>query len=130
LYRRLHSSVQNNVIFCTKELIVLYKEKIIIRDEFKTARGWHYQHTRYQKLLKDKRIVESMSLKGNCLDNAMMENFFGLMKNELLYVNEFSSIEDFENALEKYIWWYNDKRIRLRLKGVSPVKYRAHANII
>jgi len=91
--------------------------------------GWHYQHARYQKLLKDRGIIQSMSRKGNCLDNAMMENFFGLMKNELLYINKFSSIEDFEEELRKYIWWYNNKRIKLRLKGMSPVQYRAHTNI-
>ena len=91
--------------------------------------GWHYQHAIYQKLLKDRGIIQSMSRKGNCLDNAMMENFFGLMKNELLYINKFSSIEDFEEELRKYIWWYNNKRIKLRLKGMSPVQYRAHTNI-
>jgi putative transposase len=73
--------------------------------------GWHYQHSKYQKMLKDKEIIQSMSRKGNCLDNAMMENFFGLMKNELLYVNNFDSIEVFEKELRKYIWWYNNKRI-------------------
>ena len=88
--------------------------------------GWHYLHGIYQKMLKDKGIVQSMSRKGNCLDNSMMENFFGLMKNELLYVNHFDSIEDFENELKKYIWWYNNKRIKLRLKGMSPAQYRAH----
>lgn len=88
--------------------------------------GWHYQHTTYQKMLKDNGITQSMSRKGNCLDNAMMENFFGLMKNELLYVNRFASIEEFERELKKYIIWYNNKRIKLRLKGMSPVQYRAH----
>ena len=88
--------------------------------------GWHYQHMRYQKMLKDHGIIQSMSRKGNCLDNAMMENFFGLMKNELLYVNRFESVEEFERELKKYIWWYNNKRIKLRLKGMSPVIYRAH----
>jgi putative transposase len=83
--------------------------------------GWYYQHTRYQKLLKDRGIIQSMSRKGNCMDNAMMKNFFGLMKNELLYINKFSSIEDFEEELRKYIWWYNNKRIKLSLKGLSPV---------
>ena len=91
--------------------------------------GWHYQHSSYQKMLKDKEIIQSMSRKGNCLDNAMMENFFGLMKNELLYINKFDSIEAFEMELRKYIWWYNNKRIKLRLNGMSPVQYRAHANI-
>lgn len=77
-------------------------------------------------MLKDHNITQSMSRKGNCLGNAMMENFFGLMKNELLYTNKFESIEDFEGALRKYIDWYNNKRIKLRLKGMSPVQYRAH----
>ena len=55
----------------------------------------------------------------------MMENFFALMKNELLYVNHYNSIEEFEKELKQYIWWYNNKRIKLRLKGMSPVQYRA-----
>ncbi len=88
--------------------------------------GWHYQHAMYQKLLQSHGIIQSMSRKGNCLDNAMMENFFGLMKNELLYTNKFDSVEDFERALRKYIEWYNNKRLKLRLKGMSPVQYRAH----
>ncbi len=87
--------------------------------------GWHYQHGMYQKMLKDRGIVQSMSRKGNCLDNSMMENFFGLMKNELLYVNHYDSVEEFEKELKQYIWWYNNKRIKLRLKGMSPVQYRA-----
>jgi putative transposase len=77
-------------------------------------------------MLLDHNIKQSMSRKGNCLDNAMMENFFGLMKNELLYVNDYESIENFEKDLRKYIVWYNNKRIKLRLKGMSPVQYRAH----
>lgn len=88
--------------------------------------GWHYQHGLFQKMLADNGIIQSMSRKGNCLDNAMMENFFGLMKNELLYVNDFDSIDDFIAQLNEYIWWYNNKRIKLRLNGMSPVQYRAH----
>lgn len=88
--------------------------------------GWHYQHMAYQKMLKDKGIIQSMSRKGNCLDNSMMENFFGLMKNELLYVNNFDSIHNFEAELKRYIIWYNTKRIKLRLNGMSPAQYRAH----
>lgn len=87
--------------------------------------GWHYQHLRYQKALKDRNIVQSMSRKGNCLDNAMMENFFGLMKNELLYLREWDSVEQFSKELVKYIRYYNNDRIKLRLNGKSPVQYRA-----
>ena len=77
-------------------------------------------------MLKNNGVIQSMSRKGNCLDNSMMENFFGLMKNELLYVNHFESLDSFEAELKKYIIWYNTKRIKLRLKGMSPAQYRAH----
>ncbi len=86
--------------------------------------GWHYQHRHYQKLLKDNGIVQSMSRKGNCLDNAMMENFFGLMKNELLYLHKWDCLEEFKAALREYVDYYNNKRIKLRLNGLSPVQYR------
>ena len=69
--------------------------------------GWHYQHKRYQKALEDRHIIQSMSRKGNCLDNAMMENFFGLMKNELLYLQEWDSVNQFKTALRNYIRYYN-----------------------
>ena len=65
-----------------------------------------------------------MSRKGNCLDNSMMENFFGIMKSELLYVEKFDSPQAFIKALEEYIEYYNNKRIKSRLKGKSPVQYR------
>jgi transposase InsO family protein len=65
-----------------------------------------------------------MSRKGNCLDNSMMENFFGIMKSELLYTEKFESSKAFEKALEDYIEYYNNKRIKHRLKGKSPVEYR------
>ena len=87
--------------------------------------GVHYQHQRYQKTLIDKNIVQSMSRKGNCLDNAMMENFFGLMKSELLYLQKWDSVEQFKKELIRYIHYYNNDRIKLRLNGKSPVQYRA-----
>ena len=86
--------------------------------------GWHYQHRHYQKLLKDNGIIQSMSRKGNCLDNAMMENFFGIMKSELLYLYKWDSMEQFKSALREYVDYYNNKRIKLRLNGLSPVQYR------
>ncbi len=67
---------------------------------------------------------ESMSRKGNCYDNAVMENFFGTLKSELLYTQEFESVEDFKQELAKYIDYYNNKRIKAKLKGLSPVQYR------
>ena len=86
--------------------------------------GWQYQHFGFRKRLEDHHIIQSMSRKGNCLDNSMMENFFGIMKSELLYAEEFESPKAFIKALEEYIDYYNNKRIKSRLKGKSPVQYR------
>lgn len=86
--------------------------------------GWQYQQRSYQDMLKEKGIIQSMSRKGNCLDNSMMENFFGIMKSELLYLREWKSVEEFVKELKAYIRYYNNNRIKLRLKGKSPVQYR------
>jgi hypothetical protein len=86
--------------------------------------GWHYQMGQYQKTLERHQIKQSMSRKGNCLDNAVMENFFGLLKSELLYLQEFDSIEHFEQELADYIHYYNHKRMKAKLKDLSPVEYR------
>lgn len=79
--------------------------------------GWQYQHYGYRRRLEEHGIIQSMSRKGNCLDNAMAENFFGIMKTELLYTENFESAEAFMKALEEYIDYYNNKRIKSRLKG-------------
>ncbi|MFD0829545.1 IS3 family transposase [Neobacillus sp. M.A.Huq-85] len=89
--------------------------------------GWHYQMKQYQHALKGHGITQSMSRRGNCLDNAVMENFFGLLKSELLYLREFESMEHFKLELDNYIHYYNHKRIKAKLKGMSPVEYRIHA---
>ena len=86
--------------------------------------GWQYQHWGYRQRLAEHHITQSMSRKGNCLDNAMAENFFGIMKSELLYAEKFKSPEAFMKALDEYIDYYNNKRIKSRLKGKSPVQYR------
>ena len=89
--------------------------------------GWQYQHKHYQKLLKDHGIVQSMSRKGNCLDNAVMENFFGLLKSELLYLKEFDSMEQFKQELMEYLDYYNNRRIKAKLKGLPPALHRKQA---
>lgn len=89
--------------------------------------GWHYQMPQYQKALKERGVTQSMSRKGNCYDNAVMENFFGILKSEFLYTQEFEDIEQFKMELEQYIHYYNHKRIKSKLKGMSPVQYRSHA---
>ena len=97
---------------------------------FHSDQGWQYQHKQYQKRLQEKGIRQSMSRKGNCLDNSVMENFFGLLKSELLYLREFSSVEEFRVELEKYIDYYNNKRIKNKLKGLSPVQYRIQSSLV
>ena len=86
--------------------------------------GWHYQHKHYRHTLKKHKIIQSMSRKGNCLDNSIMESFFGTLKNEFFYNNTFTSIEEFKIELDKYINYYNNERSKYRLNGLSPVKYR------
>lgn len=96
---------------------------------FHSDQGWQYQMKNYQAKLKEKGILQSMSRKGNCLDNAVMENFFGLLKSELLYLQDFQSVDHFKQELVDYIEWYNKKRIKRKLKGLSPVEYRIQSSI-
>lgn len=100
-------------------------EGLIIHSD----QGWQYQMKRYRYLLKEKGITQSMSRKGNCLDNSVMENFFGHLKSELFYLEEFRDIEHFKEELENYMHWYNTKRIKGKLKGLSPVEYRIQSSL-
>jgi len=86
--------------------------------------GWQYQHKQYQRMLQKKGIRQSMSRKGNCLDNAVIENFFGLLKSELLYLQEFRSMEHFKQELVEYLDYYNNRRIKAKLKGLPPALHR------
>jgi putative transposase len=88
--------------------------------------GWQYQMKQYQQLLQQKGINQSMSRKGNCLDNAIIENFFGIIKSELFYTKKFQSIQELEKEIKKYINYYNNQRIKSNLNKMSPIKYRAH----
>ena len=89
--------------------------------------GWQYQHKQYQQMLKAKGVRQSMSRKGNCLDNAMAENFFGLLKSELLYLQKFQSIQHFKQELIDYLDYYNNRRIKAKLKGLPPAIHRQQA---
>lgn len=89
--------------------------------------GWQYQHKHYQRMLKEKGVRQSMSRKGNCLDNAVMENFFGLLKSELLYLQNFDSLEQFRTELVEYLDYYNNCRIKAKLKGLTPAQHRRQA---
>lgn len=94
------------------------------RRTFHSDQGWAYQMKAYSKTLKDNRIFQSMSRKGNCFDNSPMENFFGILKQEMYYGEMYCSYEELETAIEKYIKYYNEKRIKAKLGWHSPVEYR------
>ena len=97
---------------------------------FHSDQGWQYQHAEYQRLLAEHNITQSMSRKGNCMDNGAMENFFGRLKVEMFYGEKFESVNAFVDELSKYIHYYNNERISLKLKGMSPVQYRTHSLVI
>lgn len=89
--------------------------------------GFQYQHATWQRLLNDAGMTQSMSRKGNCLDNSVMENFFGHLKEEMFHHEEHTNAEAFVTELEDYIRWYNYERISLTLECLSPMEYRAQA---
>ncbi|MFR4137492.1 MAG: IS3 family transposase [Anaerobutyricum hallii] len=98
---------------------------------FQSDQGWQYQMEPYHRFLKDKGIIQSMSRKGNCLDNSPIENFFGKMKNEMFYGHEyeFKTLDELEIAMKGYIEYYNTKRITVKLKGLTPVQYRNQSSL-
>ena len=98
-----------------------YENTILHSDQ-----GWQYQHDSYHRFLESKGIQPSMSRKGNSPDNGMMESFFGILKSEMFYGYEktFQSLKQLEQAIVDYIDYYNNKRIKVKLKGLSPVQYR------
>ncbi len=98
-----------------------YENTILHSDQ-----GWQYQHDSYHRFLESKGIQPSMSRKGNSPDNGMMESFFGILKSEMFYGYEktFKSLNQLEQAIVDYIDYYNNKRIKVKLKGLSPVQYR------
>ena len=117
-----------NLLMVTRMLeqalkILPKKHNLILHSD----RGWHYQHKQYRQMLAENGITQSMSRKGNCYDNAAMESFFGHLKSELLYLQEFESVEHFKRELIKYIDYYNNRRIKARLKGLPPALHRQQA---
>ena len=94
------------------------------RRTFHSDQGWAYQMKAYVRTLKENKIFQSMSRKGNCHDNSVMENFFGLIKQEMYYGVVYYSYEELKSAIEKYIKYYNEKRIKEKLGWMSPIEYR------
>ena len=99
---------------------------------FHSDQGWQYQHNLYQERLKEKKITQSMSRKGNSLDNGLMECFFGLLKSEMFYGQEatYRTLDELKEAIEDYIYYYNNKRIKEKLKGLTPASYRSQSLLV
>ena len=94
------------------------------RRTFHSDRGWAYQMNNYRYELKKNKIFQSMSRKGNCYDNSPMENFFGIMKQEMYYGKVYNSFDELKEAIDKYICYYNEKRSKASLGYRSPIEYR------
>ena len=99
-----------------------YTEGVILHSD----QGGCYTSRYYCRLLEKRGIRQSMSAKGNCLDNAPVECFFSHLKSELIYLEDFASIEEMIKKVEEYIDFYNNKRIQLRLNKMAPAEYRSH----
>lgn len=115
------------VVKMLEDAILKYKPKNLI---IHSDQGWQYQHKRFQNILRENKIAQSMSRKGNCYDNSLAENFFGIVKSEFYYIEKFKSVDDFINRLKEYIDYYCNDRISLKLKGMTPNEYRkSHLSI-
>ena len=115
----------------TLEAIITSLEEAILKTSdckfkriFHSDQGWAYQLKQYTNKLEDNGILQSMSRKGNCLDNSPMENFFGILKQEIYYGRTFKSFSELKKTIEEYIKYYNEDRIKEKLGYLSPVEYR------
>ena len=124
-----HSTFQQITDMLEKAFIKIKNNTNLILH---SDQGWQYQMKIYQKMLKEKVIKQSMSRKGNCLDNSCAENFFGILKSELFYPKEkeYKNVEELEKDIKEYIEYYNNSRIKSKLKGMSPIQYRKHSLIV
>ena len=117
-HKRVQRSIQEMLLQAVKKLPI--NANLILHSD----QGIHYQMPSYQRLLAKNRISQSMSRKGNCLDNAAMESFFGRMKTECFHGKSFTGIDELEKVINDYVRYYNEERIQLKLKGLSPIQYR------
>jgi putative transposase len=111
-----------------KETIGIIKNNTTYRTTIHSDQGWHYQHNSWVRTLKENKIFQSMSRKATCADNASMENFFGVLKQEMYYGEKLIGYEDLKSRIHEYIHWYNHDRSKERLAGMSPVEYRTHSS--
>ncbi|MGP4042645.1 IS3 family transposase [Gracilibacillus sp. D59] len=111
-----------------KETIEIIENHATYRTTIHSDQGWHYQHNQWVRTLKENKIFQSMSRKANCADNASMENFFGILKQEMYYGEKIVSYEELKRKIEEYIYWYNNERSKSKLTGLSPVEYRTQSS--
>ena len=117
------SPSSNNILTAQKKAIEITSD-CPYRRTFHSDRGWAYQMKAYSRRLKENKIYQSMSRKGNCYDNSVMENFFGILKQEMYYGNTYYSFDELKEAIERYIKYYNEKRTKENLGWMSPLQYR------
>ena len=106
------------------QAIKVIKNRGKYRTTIHSDQGWHYQHLKWTKTLKENKIFQSMSRKATCADNAVMENFFGILKQEIYYGEKLIAFEELKKKIETEIDYYNNKRIKQKLAGLSPIQYR------
>lgn len=110
------------------QAIEIIKDEAQYRTTIHSDQGWHYQHNTWVKTLKKNKIFQSMSRKATCADNASMENFFGILKQEMYYGEKLVTYEELKQEIEEYIDYYNNERIKAKLAGLSPVQYRTQTS--
>jgi putative transposase len=111
-----------------EETMEIIKNHATYRTTIHSDQGWHYQHKKWVKTLKENKVFQSMSRKATCADNASMENFFGILKQEMYYGEKLVDYEELKRRIEEYIYWYNHIRSKVKLTGLSPVEYRTQSS--
>lgn len=111
-----------------EEAVSIVKKYATVRTTIHSDQGWQYQHKKWVKTLKKNNVFQSMSRKATCADNAAMENFFGLLKQEMYHGEKLVSYEELKLRIEEYIEWYNQVRSKAKLAGLSPVEYRTQTS--
>ncbi|MGG6518354.1 UNVERIFIED_CONTAM: IS3 family transposase, partial [Acinetobacter baumannii] len=119
IQRKLNYELVKDMLIHALAKLKRHEKPILHSDQ-----GWQYQMAHYQQQLKQHGLIQSMSRKGNCLDNAVIESFFGILKSECFHGEKFQSIDELEKTIREYIHYYNHERIKVKLQGLSPVQYR------
>jgi len=123
-----HRPTLDLVIHPLKEAVQVVKNNATVRTTIHSDQGWHYQHKQWRTYLKKNKVFQSMSRKATCSDNAAMENFFGIMKQEMYHGEPLKAYEELKKEIEEYIEWYNTIRGKQKLAGLSPVEYRTQTS--